>query len=315
MVKNYLAVDIGGSKYIIGIVNENGEILHLKTYTWLGYTQDAIDQQLKNAIQEMLNQQKEIKIVAGGVTIPGLANPNQGLWVSTEFMGIKNYSIAESLEKEFKFPFYIENDGKACVLAERHFGAGKDCDDFLYITISNGVGGGLFLNGALYRGAFGNAGEIGQIVVVENGRISDDGTKGTLEMYAATAGLVKNYIEAGGNALINGQQADGKLIAAQALAGDHAACKAFDLEGYYLGKAIALIQNVLDVKKVIIGGGLSLAFSLFETNMNKTVEAQTYKRDYPSLEIVPTPLGYEGALYGAATLAILGTENKMNKVI
>ena len=262
----------------------------------------------------MLNQQKEINIVAGGVTIPELANPNQGLWVSTEFMGIMNYSIAESLEKEFKFPFYNENDGNAYALAERHFGAGKDCDDFLYITISNGVGGGLFLNGTLYKGAFGNAREIGQIVVVENGRISGDGTKGTLEIYAATTGLVKNYIEAGGKALINGQQVDGKLIAAQALAGDLAACKAFELEGYYFGKAIALIHNVLDVRKVIIGGGISLAFSLFETNMIKIVEAHTYKRDYTSLEIVPTPLGYEGAFYGAATLAILGTENKMSKI-
>lgn len=307
MKKNYLAVDIGGSKYITGIINESGKILYKKTYMWSGYTEQCVDRQLKEAIRETLAAQKGISVTAAGVTIPGLADPARGVWVSTEFMGIKNYPIAEALAKEFRLPFYIENDGKACVLAERHFGAGKDCDDFLYMTVSNGIGGGLFLDGKLYRGAFGNAGEIGQFVVVENGRMSDDGTAGTLEMHAAAAGLVQNYIEAGGSATISGRPADGRSIAAEAAAGGPAALRAFDLEGYYLGKAIAAVQNVLDIKKVIIGGGLSLAFDHYQASLLKTLKEQTYKRDYPALKILPTPLGYEGALYGAATLAILST--------
>ena len=308
MEKYYLAVDIGGSKYITGIISESGKILCKKTYKWTAYTLDAIDKQIKNAIKETLDAHPDIKITAAGATIPGLADPKEGIWLSTEFMGIKNYPIAKTLEKEFGLPFYIDNDGKACVLAERYFGEGKTCDDFLYMTVSNGIGGGLFLDGKLYRGAFGNAGEIGQFVVIENGRMSDDGTAGTLEMYAAAAGLVQNYVEAGGSATIDAKPADGKSIAAQAAAGGPAALRAFDLEGYYLGKAIAAAHNIIDFKKVIIGGGLSLAFDLYKDSLLKTVEEQTYKRSYKTPEIMSTSLGYEGAFYGAAALAILGSE-------
>ena len=308
MEKIYLAVDIGGSKYIVGLIDEGGRILAQKSYRWNAYTLNDIDRQIKNAIRDLLSAWPDLQITAAGATIPGLADPHKGIWLSTEFMGIKNYAIARELENTFNIPFYIDNDGKACVLAERHFGAGRDCEDFLYMTVSNGIGGGLFLNGRLYRGAFGNAGEIGQFVVEEQGRLSDDGTAGTLEMYAAAAGLVKNYIEAGGSATIDGKPADGKSIAAQAAAGGPAALRAFELEGYYLGKAIAAAHNIIDFQKTIIGGGLSLAFEFYKDSLLKTVKEQTYKRNYTALEIIPTTLGYEGALYGAATLAIVGPQ-------
>jgi len=308
MKKNYLAVDLGGSKYIVGIISEDGLIVCQKTYKWSAYTLPEVDRQIKAAIKEVLLENPGVEITAAGATIPGLADPRSGIWLSTEFMGVKNYAIADELNSAFGLPFHIENDGKACVLAERHFGAGRDCDDFLYMTVSNGIGGGLFLDGKMYSGAFGNAGEIGQFVVVENGRTSDDGTAGTLEMYAAAAGLVQNYVEAGGSATIDGRPADGRSIAAEAAAGGHAALRAFELEGYYLGKAIAAAHNILDFKKVILGGGLSLVFSLYKDSLMRTIKEQTFKRDYQTPEVVPTPLGYEGALYGAATLAILGSE-------
>jgi glucokinase len=305
-VKNraILAVDIGGSKYMTGLIRPDGTIIAQERRTWTAYTQPLIRAQLMQAISDMLLAHSDVEIAGGGATIPGLADPESGIWRSTEFMGIKDYAIATDFEREFSIPFFIENDGRACVLAERYFGAGQGCDNFLYITVSNGVGGGLFLNGRLHAGAFGNAGEIGQVVVVENGRLSDDGTAGTLEMYAATAGLVQNYIEAGGDRSEPGAGLNGKHIAALARAGYAPATEAFRLEGYYLGKAIAAVHNVLDLEKVILGGGLSLAFDLFKPSLVETVRTQTYKRTYESPEIAVTPLGYTGALFGAAALVL-----------
>ena len=304
MKEAILAVDIGGSKYMTGLIQPDGTLLAKERKTWTEYTQPLIRGQLLEAISDMLGAHPDVRVIGGGVTIPGLADPQSGVWVSTEFMGIKDYPIARDLEEVFGLPFYIENDGRACVLAERYFGAGRDCDDYLYITVSNGIGGGLFLNGKLHRGAAGNAGEIGQCVVVENGRMSGDGTAGTLEMYAAAAGLAQNYLEAGGRRRIDGKEPDGASIAALAAEGDPAALETFRLEGYYLGKAIATLHNVLDLKKVILGGGLSLAFDLYRDTLLETVYAQTYKRPYPSPEVLATPLGYEGALYGAAALVL-----------
>lgn len=306
MEKAFLALDLGGSKYMTGLVSPEGKLLYSKRFAWGGYSHKIISEQIVASIKETLRINPDMEISAAGVTIPGLADPGKGIWLSTEFMGIKDYPIAEHLHREFGFPVFIDNDGRACILAERYFGAGKDCDDFLYITVSNGVGGGLFLDGKLYHGAFGNAGEIGQCVVVENGRMSDDGTAGTLEMYAAAAGLVQNFIRAGGRAAIDGAPADGKSIAALAAEGDPAALAAFHLEGYYLGKVIASANNIIDLKKVIIGGGLSLAFDYFKDSLMQTVHEQTYKRSYATPEILATPLGYEGALFGAAALAMQG---------
>lgn len=95
-------------------------------------------------------------------------------------------------------PAAIENDARACALAERMFGAGKDVDDFFYVTVSNGIGGALFLNGALYTGALGNAGEIGHCTAVENGRPCGCGKRGCLEAHAAGPAISKNYLELGG---------------------------------------------------------------------------------------------------------------------
>jgi len=300
----FLAIDIGGSKYMVGLFEADGTIIDKDRREWHAYTETLIEQQLMNAVDDMLQAHANLKICSGGITIPGLADPTLGLWVSTEFMGIKNYPIGPRFEQRYGIPFSIENDGRACVLAERYFGEGVDCDDFLYITVSNGIGGGLFLNGSLHRGAYGNAGEIGQVVVVENGRMSDDGTAGTLEMYASTAGLIQNYLESGGSQSAVVQPINGRNIAELARAGDRAAKEAFRLEGYYLGKAIAAVHNVLDLEKVILGGGLSLAFDLYRQPLIETVRKQTYKRSYETPEIVATPLGYDGALYGAAALAI-----------
>lgn len=304
MKQAILAVDIGGSKYMSGLITPQGQLIHRTRREWTGYTLPLIRAQLLDSIAETLDLHPEWSILGGGVTIPGLADPEKGLWVSTAFMGIKDYPIAEDLADAFGFPFCAENDGRACVLGERYFGAGQDCDNYLYITVSNGIGGGLFLDGRLYRGASGKAGEIGQCVVAENGRVSEDGTAGTLEMHAAAAGLVQNYLEAGGRRRIDGKAPDGSSIAALAAEGDPAALETFRLEGYYLGKAIAALHNVLDLQKVIIGGGLSLAFDLYKDALMQTLLTHTYKQSCDSLRVLPTPLGYEGALFGAAALVL-----------
>lgn len=310
-----LAVDIGGSKFMTGLIRPDGTIIHKKREEWArGYTKPNIRRQLADAIGRTLSARPDVEISACGMTIPGLADPVKGIWLSTEFMGIRNYAIAEDLGGEFNIPFFIENDGRACVLAERYFGAGRQCDHFLYITVSNGVGGGLFLNGSLHSGAFGHAGEVGQIVVVEEGRLSDDGTAGTLEMYAATAGLVQNYLEAGGSRYGEGETLDGEEIAMRARSGDPAALEAFRLEGYYLGKTVAALHNVLDLERVIVGGGISLAFDLFQSSLIDTVYRQTFKRSYASPEILPTPLGYDGALLGAASLVVHARSGRPERV-
>ena len=144
-----------------------------------------------------------------------------------------------ALQAAFGAPAFIDNDGQACALAEKLYGACKDVKDFLYLTVSNGCGGAIFMGDLLYYGASGNAGEIGHVCVEPQGRQCNCGARGCLEMHAAGPALVKNYLEAGGLSQLQGQAPNAKAIADLARGGDPAALETYRLEGVYLGRAIA----------------------------------------------------------------------------
>jgi glucokinase len=306
MEKVILAIDIGGSKYMLGLVSEDGEVYAAKRYLWTALTADEIMKDIKRASHAFLEDYPCYSPDAIGVTIPGLADPKHGLWIEASFSGIRNIEIGTKLYEEFAIPVYIDNDGQACALAEKLYGACKDVNDFLYITVSNGCGGAVFADGKLYYGASGNAGEIGHCMVAENGRPCKCGNKGCLEVYAAGPAIVNNFIELGGPNVIGGVPVDAKSIAALAKEGDVIACETFRLEGYYIGKVIAAACNLLNPQRVIIGGGVSLAFPLYEQSLRDTVNRFLYTKANNKLQIQPTDLGYNGGLLGATAVAVSG---------
>ena len=253
--------------------------------------------------------------MAIGVNIPGFADPKEGIWISATFMGIYQVPIRTILETEFSLPVFIEKDTNSCCLAEKIFGACKYLDDYLYMTVSNGIGGAMFLNGELYYGAHGFAGEYGMCVVEEDGRpLKNHTMKGCLEAYASGRGLVETYLnlapeDAGKLPEINGQTL--LNIADQ---GDFIAKQTFMQEGYYLSKVIASACNMMDPQKVIIGGGLSLAYRAYEAALEDGLNRFHYKQERwkELFSIEPTPLGYNGGLFGAATVAILGLQRDIH---
>ena len=299
--KVILAVDIGGSKYVVGLIREDGTIISKKKYQWTWIDPKSVISQLEEAMRSMQKEQPDVRIAGIGMTIPGLADPREGIWVSSSFMGIYDLPIKKIIEKDFGYPVEIENDCNACALAEKRFGCCADTDDFIYITVSSSIGGALFLDGKLYRGARGNAGELG-ICFVEKGKCFSENRRGKLEDYASGRGLTASYQSLGGKPAEDGWALDGEYIAFLSRKGDPAARKAFELEGEYLGKVLAAACAVLDPKKVIIGGGLSLAFDQYMESLLRTMkkELAVSADDFP--EMRPTALGYDGALLGAAAV-------------
>ncbi|MGI6403926.1 MAG: ROK family protein [Oscillospiraceae bacterium] len=297
-----LALDIGGSKLMVGLVTLQGTILCSANHPWERMPQELLLQVIQEKASQLLAAYPRYQPSAIGVTIPGLADPKRGLWIEASFSGIRNFAISQKLTQQFGLPAYLDNDAQACALAEKYYGGGKHCHHYLYVTVSNGVGGALFLDGKLYGGDKGHAGEIGHCVVVEEGRRCNCGSKGCLEMYAAGPGVVKNYRELGGDAQISGQPANAQLIAQLARTGDVIARKTFELEGYYLGKGIAAACNLLNPEKVIVGGGISQAFDLFEQSLKDTLHQSIYQRANQGIVIEPSPLCCHGGLLGAVAL-------------
>ena len=310
MKRAILAVDIGGSKYMAGLLSEKGEIYAKKRYVFTESLGERIIEEIIAAMHKLIDENPGYQPEMIGVTIPGLADPKRGYWVEASFSGICNLAVGPALKDEFNIPVYVDNDGQACALAERIWGGCRDIRDFIYLTVSNGIGGAVFANDKIYYGAFGNAGEFGHVVVVENGRQCKCGKCGCLEMYAAGPGMVRNYIELGGSEFIDGKGSDAERIAALAKTGDSLAIETFKLEGYYLGKVIAAACNLLNPARVMIGGGVSLSYSLFEEFLLKNVQRFIYINANKGLKIMPSAFGYEGGLMGAAAVAVCGYNKK-----
>lgn len=307
MGRTVLAVDIGGSKLAVGLVDQSGSILKSERRLWQGMNADAVVRTVIECCSRLLSEINPVGVMAEsiGVNIPGLADSVNGMWVEACFSGIRDLPLCKLLYDAFRIPAYLDNDVNNCALGEKLFGACKDCTDFLWVTVSNGCGGALYLDDKQYFGIRNTAGEIGHSTVEENnGHLCGCGNTGCLEAEAAGPGIVKRFLEAGGEESIEGKLATAELIAMLARNGNDIARNTYQQEGYYLGKAISAAINLLAPQKVIIGGGVSGTFDLFYPTLIKTVEHMTYRKATDHVIIERTALGNEAALIGAAALAL-----------
>lgn len=299
-----LAVDIGGSKFIVGLVTNTGEVLCEQRHLWTEFSPEGVTGDIKKAAFALMEANPQYRPTTMGLTIPGLADPESGIWIESSFSGIRNLPIARIMEDEFSLPVSIDNDGRACALAESKFGCCQGVEHFIWITVSNGIGSCIFANGKAYYGGDGNAGEIGHVVVEEgpSARPCKCGLVGCAEMHASGRGLVRNYIAMGGQYFLDGEPANAKSIDTLARTGDVVAMQTYELEGFYLGRIIGMAVNLMNPRKVVIGGGVSLGFDLFWPSLERTLKTHIYRNANPNLIVEQTALGYNAALLGAAAL-------------
>lgn len=328
--KKILAVDIGGSKLLTAVIEVTEEPERKGKFYGAAKRElhresgkEGVLREIESAVAETLKVTgADWSEIAGiGATIPGLADPAAGLWIFAPFSGIGNFPIASILREKYQKPVFIENDVNACAWAEKIFGVCQSVNDFLWITISNGIGGGLVLNGKIYPGTFGGAAEIGHFNIVENGALCGCGNRGCLEAEAAGPGIARRFEEMLTHNSGETRQrvellkwkkripADYSLTASEiaelARVGDPVAKEVFDRTGYYVGRAAAFAANLINPACIVIGGGVSGAFDLLETEMKKAFYAQVFHDADKDVKILKTGLGYEAGLYAAASLIYL----------
>ena len=302
-MKTYLAMDIGGSKYMVALIAEDGQILCRRQGNWRILNEKYVLSQLLDEARLLLDDSK-VRPASCGITIPGLADTKKGLWVEATFSGIREFAICKEVGAALHLPSYCDNDGQAYALAEMVFGCCRDVSDFLFINVSNGIGGAIVSGGKLLTGWRGFAGEFGHCNVVPLGRMCKCGQRGCLEMYAAGPAISHTYAENGGAPDENGQIADCKTIAARSRAGDAIATAAFKEAGRYIGRVLATAVNLLNPRRIVVGGGVSLAYDLFASSLRQSLQGRIYAYANRDIEILPTPLGYDAGLYGAAAIAL-----------
>jgi glucokinase len=304
-------VDVGGTKIAGGVVDEHGTIVEEHRVESPATDVLAIEAAIEKLVTELRTRHS---IEAVGVGAAGYIDKARGVVLFAPNLAWRDLDLKADLERALDLPVVVENDANAAAWGEFQFGAGHDVDDLLLVTVGTGVGGGLVLDGSLYRGAFGVGAEIGHMRVVPGGIRCGCGNRGCFEMYASGSALVREArLAAHAGSLLAADLLDqaggdpaaitGPLITAAAQAGDAFAVEQLASVGRWLGEGIASLAAVLDPAVVVVGGGVSAADELLLGPTRAAFAAQLTGRGHrPMLEIRRARLGNRAGLIGAADL-------------
>jgi predicted NBD/HSP70 family sugar kinase len=234
-----------------------------------------------------------------GVGIPALMDLQGNLTLAPN-LGWHNEPIRTRIERHFGSALYVDNDTKAAALAERLFGSCREVRDFILITGHSGVGGGLVLDGTLYRGAGGYAGEVGHIKLVPGGRPCGCGGRGCLEAYTSEAAILARLAEVGL------AFDDLSQVALAAERGEGRVLQVLDETGELLGRALATLINLLNPRRIVLGGNLAVVAPFTLTAINRTLTAEALAAPLADLTLSVSPLGIESVPMGGVALAMEG---------
>jgi len=302
-----LALDIGGSKLMAASVSISRDHIDIGRISHRSLGERYTTETLVSLIDDAIGELGSFPFERIGVTIPGLADPKTGMWLYASYSGIRDFPIGDILSSRYgNRPVSIENDVNACALGEKVFGVCREVDNYLWMTVSNGIGGGLILNGTPYHGYFGNAAEVGHFRLVEQDAFQCGcGNFGCLEAEAAGPGIARRYRRL---LKLNGQEDDSlataRDIVERAKNGDSIAQEVIDTTGTLIGKALSYATNLLNLQMIVLGGGVMQSFDQFFPSMERSFQANLFRDANPLVRIEKSALGYNAALIGAASLTL-----------
>ena len=295
-----LCLDIGGTKLSGAISDEKGNLRSVSTNP-LYVGQDAKRLVLDKIIEyadRVIDRNPDIERI--GISVPGLTDSENGIWVFSPFSGIRDLNLRKLLGERYGLPVYAENDVNACALAEKRFGACVEEKNYMWVTITNGIGGSIIIDGKLFKGVNGNAGEIGHICVDEQGPVCGCGNKGCLEACASCHAMENAYL-----AMHPGEMKTTEELAAKAFIGDNELREMFYNAGVLVGKAAATAANLLDIG-LFVFGGIVLTYDLMENGIKDGISRYAFKGTGLQIKSKKTGLGNQACLFGAATIALEG---------
>ncbi|MCH7999512.1 MAG: ROK family protein [Chloroflexi bacterium] len=255
---------------------------------------------------------KRERLAGLGIASPGAVDVVRGIVPNApQLPGWQDVPLARLLEERFGLPTLLENDASAAALGEHRFGAGRGSRHMLYITVSTGVGGGIIIDGDLYRGKSGAAGEMGHVIIDMNGPACGCGARGCLESLASGTAIAKRgeeLAESGDSPILARLRKEEGPVTAEmmeraATMGDAASREAFRQAGHYFGVALAGFVNVFDPEVIVIGGGVAKAGDLLLEQARVTMESLAMTQPLKGVRLAVSELGeFAGAMGMVARL-------------
>ena len=289
-----LGIDLGGTKIAVAIV-EDGRILsqQQRPTPRTGFA-DVADAMVA-AVQPLLAAYPEVQRV--GIGSPGPIDFKAGkVMFAPNIPGMVDVPIVESLQARLQLPVVLENDANAAGYAEHLYGAAKDLDSSIFVTISTGIGGGIFIGDQVLHGAHGVAGEIGHMTLVNSGPIGGDGHYGSLEALAAGRSIARDASYAYGRDLRTEE------VFALAQEGDFRALRIIDNAAKHTGIGLANLLKIFDPDAFVLGGGMCQVGAFYLDKIQAA--ADEFSQGYPPVVIRLAELGTDAGVIGAACVAL-----------
>lgn len=288
-----IGVDVGGTNLRLAFTGRDGTVLGRLSQATGGVSGCApFLARLVSAVARVKAEAEAggRRVAAVGVGIPGLVSSDGVIRSSVSFSALEGVNLARELSHGTGLPVLVQNDANACAIGEQRFGAGRGYGSWLMVTIGTGVGAALVLNGKLWTGADGLAGEFGHVTVDPEGRPCGCGNRGCLEQYASATAIANGN---GGSA----------AVARRAMLGDAGAMARFEEAGRHLGLAAAGVLNLLNLEAIMLGGGGAESFELLAPPMRREIAARALAIAAGRARVEKGALGADAGVVGAAATA------------
>lgn len=311
-----LAVDLGGTKIIAAIVSNQGQIL-AKEYclTLANEGPQSVINRIFSAIDHLLSAKSINLSQLNSISLaaPGAIDLDSGLvTLSPNLPDWHDIPLRDIVKEKYRVSTFLLNDASAATLGEHRFGAGKGIKNLIYLTVSTGIGGGIIIDGELYSGACGDAGEIGHMTIDVNGPKCSCGNIGCLEILASGTAVAREAIRrisqgeksslaelVSGN--IEGITAEEVDIAARD--GDSLAMEVISQAATYLGVGMVNLVNIFNPEMIIVGGGMAKMGDRLLNPARQVVMDRVFPLLAQAVCIVPAQLGEDAGVLGAAVFA------------
>ena len=307
-----VGVDVGGTKIAAGVVDEDGKLIASTRRETPATDTHMVLEAIGDAVREL---RAGHEVTAVGIGAAGFVDAGRATVLFAPNLAWRDEDLGGQLSTVLGLPVVVENDANAVAWAESRFGAGRDHDDLVAITVGTGIGGGVVLGGRLVRGGYGVAAEIGHITMVPYGRRCGCGLQGCWEQYGSGRALVTEAREiarhspafaAGLLATAGGdpEGITGEMVTANAQQGDVGGLHCYDEIGRWIGLGLAQLAAVLDPSLFVLGGGVSAAGEILRERVENVFRANLTGRGHrPVAEVRLAELGWESGMVGAADLA------------
>jgi glucokinase len=317
---NILGFDIGGTKTMVGVAEESGKVLAMQRFETKGNLgpEQALSR-MKEAARRVINEAGVTPDVIGIGCGGPLDRKSGTLYTVPNLPGWEGICLTREFGDEFGVPAFLENDANAAAMGEHLFGAGKGVDDFVFLIVGTGIGGGIIANGRIYRGFGDNAGEIGHHKIIPEGPLCPCGDRGCLEALASgtsIARIAREQLDQKPETLLwqwisSPEEVTAELVARAAGQGDSFASSIWQECMYHLGIGVANVVNILNPRLVILGGGVTKAGELLFEPVRRIVRERAMPALAADVEVVPAKNGDLVGLMGAFAVALENVRDQL----